>query len=224
MFLGHFALAFAAKKAAPRTSLGTLFVAAQFADLLWPTLLLLGIERVRIDAQAPFMPLLFEHYPYSHSLLALSVWAVLLGGAYGAATRDRRGALVIAALVLSHWLLDVLVHRPDLPLVPGGDARFGLFLWSSPVVAIAVELALFAIGLTLYLRSRPGPVGRGAGLWALVALLLLIYGADRSGAAPPPSVAVLAWVGQATWLLVVAAYWVDRRGNSGAQAARPVSI
>src|SRR5512145_681024 len=117
MFLGHFALGFGAKVVARRVSLGALFLAAQFIDLLWPIFLLLGIERVRIEPGATVVtPLVFEHYPYSHSLLAVLGWAVLLGVLYLVLKRDRLGAVVMGALVLSHWLLDLMVHRPDLPL------------------------------------------------------------------------------------------------------------
>src|SRR5512139_3691369 len=131
MFLGHFAVGFAAKRLAPRASLGTLFLAAQFIDLLWPLLVLLGIERVRIaPGITTVTPLDFEHYPWSHSLFAVSVWGVLFATVYLFIRRDRRASLVLGLAVLSHWLLDFLVHRPDLPLLPGGE-RFGLGLWNS---------------------------------------------------------------------------------------------
>lgn len=210
MFLGHFGVALAAKRLAPRTSLGTLFIAAQFADLLWPVLLLAGVEHVRIDAAAKPMPLLFDDYPYSHSLVALAAWGALLAGAYFAATRYARGALVVAALVVSHWLLDVVVHRPDLPLAPGGATEVGLFLWRSTAAAMTVELSLFAFGLLLYLRAR-GAAVRAWSVWVLSALLVAVYLLDRLGGGVPPSVAAIAWVGQAQWLFVAAAYWIDRQ-------------
>lgn len=208
MFLGHYAVAFAAKRAAPAVSLGTLFLASVFIDLLWPALLLAGVERARVDPSIHGLsPLVFEHYPVSHSLLMVGVWAALLGAAYLAAARDRRGALVVAALVASHWLLDALVHRPDLPLMPGGAERIGLALWTSPVASVVVELGLFAGGVLLYLRATRGqPRGR---LLALCVLLLAIFAADLLGP-PPPSIDAVAWVGLAQWLLVAAAYWVDR--------------
>src|SRR3954447_26978834 len=121
MFLGHFAVALAAKRAAPRTSLGTLVLAAQLLDILWPVLLLAGVERVEIrPGDTAFTPLHFEHYPVSHSLATSIDWAGVFGTAYYAITRYRRGAVVIAALVVSHWALDWITHRPDLPLWPGG--------------------------------------------------------------------------------------------------------
>ncbi len=217
MFIGHFGVALAAKAWAPRTSLGTLFVAAQFADLLWPTLLLAQIERVRIDAiNGGVTPLAFVHYPISHSLLAAAVWAVLFAGAYLALARDRRGALVVGLFVLSHWLLDALVHRPDLPLAPWGSTVVGLNLWASRVATLAVELPLFAIGVLLYVRVAPARRGDWR-FWSLVVLLAAIYFGNIFGP-PPPSVAAIAWVGQAQWLLVAFAYWIDRE-----RAARPLA-
>ena len=215
MFVGHFGVGFGAKAAAPRTSLGSLFLAAQFIDLLWPTLLLIGLERVQISPGATAVtPLDFTEYPISHSLLAVVVWGLLFGGAYYVLRRSVRGAVVCGLAVLSHWLLDLLVHRPDLPLAPGASVRVGLGLWSSLAATLAVELTIFAVGIWLYLRTTE-PVDRkgSIGLWALVAFLLLIYMGNLFGE-PPPSVAALAWVGQAQWLLVIWAYWVDRHRQS----------
>lgn len=211
MFLGHFALGLAARRLAPRASLGTLFMAAQFIDLLWPTLLLLGLERVRIEPGATAVtPLVFEHYPYSHSLLAVGGWALLLALAYLGLRRDRRGALVVGALVLGHWLLDLVVHRPDLPLTPWGHELLGWHVWSSLPLTLAIELPLFVLGVLLYVRATLplDAVGRWA-LRGLVLFLLLVYMGNLFGA-PPPDVRAIAWVGQLQWLLVLWAYWVDR--------------
>ena len=129
MFIGHFGVALAAKKVAPRTSLGTLILAAQFADLLWPILLLAGVEHVEIvPGIAKASPFDFTDYPFSHSLLMLFFWSLLVGGIYYGLRRYQLGAFVIAAGVISHWILDFIVHRPDLPLRPGGEARLGLGL------------------------------------------------------------------------------------------------
>ncbi len=211
MFLGHFALGFAAKAAAPRTSLGTLFAATQFADLLWPTFLLAGWERVRIDLGATVVtPLDFISYPYSHSLAAAVLWALVFGGVYYAIRRYRRGALVVAAGVASHWLLDAIVHRPDLPLYPGSATRIGFGLWNSLAATLAVEGVLFALCVYVYLavtraRDRTGSLA----LWGLIAFLLLIYFGNLFGP-PPPSVTMIAWAGQAQWLLVLWGAWADR--------------
>ncbi|MCZ8294098.1 MAG: metal-dependent hydrolase [Hylemonella sp.] len=210
MFIGHFAIGFAAKTAAPRVSLGTLFLAAQFIDLLWPTFLLMGLERVRIEPGATTVtPLVFEHYPWSHSLLAVLGWAALLAGLHFLLRRDRRSALIVAGLVLSHWLLDLLVHRPDLPLWPWGGSVLGLRLWSSLVLTLALEVPLFMLGVWLYSRSTRAL--DGAGRWGLVGLVLflfVVYAGNVLGS-PPPSVEAIAWIGQLQWLLVLWGYWVD---------------
>jgi membrane-bound metal-dependent hydrolase YbcI (DUF457 family) len=211
MFIGHFGVGFAAKTVAPKTSLGTLFLAAQFIDLLWPTFLLFGIESVRIDAHATAVtPLDFVHYPFSHSLLAVFGWALLVGGGYYAVRRYARGAVVLAALVVSHWLLDAVVHRPDLPLFPGSEVFVGLGLWSSLAGTLAVELMIFAIGVGLYLKSTRVTRRRDFALGSLVAVLVLIYIENLFGS-PPPDAMAIAWVGQAQWLLVLWGYWADRR-------------
>ncbi|MGE5339335.1 MAG: hypothetical protein ACM3PU_16015 [Gemmatimonadota bacterium] len=207
MFIGHYGIALAAKKLAPRTSLGTLFLAANLLDLIWPTLLLLGVESVRIDtSQRGVSPLVFTNYPWTHSLVAVCVWAVLLGAAHFAWARDRRAALVVGGLVISHWLLDAIVHRPDLLLVPGGHWAIGFGLWRSTVATLIVELGLVAFGLLAFLRA--GAHTRRGPLWALVAFLVAIYLASVFGP-PPPSVAAIAWAGQAQWLIVLAAFWID---------------
>jgi hypothetical protein len=212
MFLGHFGLAFGAKRAAPSVSLGALFAACQFADLLWPTLLTLGYEQVVIRPGITVVtPLDFVSYPYSHSLLALCVWAILWQVAYVVLTRTRLAAsAVIAGLVVSHWLLDYLTHRPDLPLTPGGSARVGLGLWNSLPGTLVAEAAIFAAGLLVYLRvTAPRDRAGSIGLWALAAFLVVAYLASVFGP-PPPSVTAVAWSAQAMWLLVAWGYWVDR--------------
>jgi len=211
MFIGHFGAGFAAKSAAPEVSLGTLFLAAQFLDLLWPTLLLLGVERVRVDPAATGInPLVFEHYPFSHSLAAVAGWALLAGLGYLLIRRDRRGAIVFALLVISHWLLDMIVHRPDLPLYPGSAMRVGMNAWSSLPLTLAIEGSLFALGIFLYARvtSPADAIGKW-GLAGLVMFLLVIYLGSLSGS-PPPGAAAIAWVGQLQWLLVLWGYWIDR--------------
>lgn len=216
MFIGHFGIGFGAKTAAPKVSLGTLFMAAQFIDLLWPTLLLLGIERVNILVDgAKHPPLDFVYYPFSHSLLAVIIWAVLFAVIYYTVHRSRVGAMVLGLAVISHWLLDLIVHYPDLPLYPAlpniaASPLLGFAIWSSPRVALVLELLIFAAGLWLYLRTTEAVDATGKwALWSLVALLLVINLGNAFGA-PPPSVAAVAWAGQAQWLLVAWAYWVDR--------------
>ena len=151
MFIGHFGVGLAAKRLAPRTSLGTLFFAAQFLDLIWPIFLLLGLEHVWLaPGVTAVSPLDFYDYPISHSLATALVWSAATGIIYFLFTRYRRGALVVGVHVLSHWILDAIVHRPDLPLIPGGRTRVGLGLWNSWSASIAVESVFFVAGLWLY--------------------------------------------------------------------------
>ena len=210
MFIGHYGIALAAKKLAPRASLGTLFFAAVLVDLAWPTLLLAGIEGARIDASlGGATPIVFSHYPWTHSLLAVCVWALALAFAHFAWRRERRVALVLGALVVSHWVLDAVVHRPDLLLMPGGHWAIGFGLWRSPVATLIVELGVFAFGVLLYLRATAG-----ARRWPLAALLICLVAAYVASVfgAPPPSIEAVAWVGQAQWLIVFAAFAIDRPG------------
>ena len=211
MFIGHYAVALAAKKAAPRISLGTLFIAAQFIDLLWPVLVLVGLEHVRIaPGDTVVTPLDFYHYPFSHSLLGVSIWAVLLGGLYFGIRRDLRAGIVIGLCVVSHWFLDLLTHRPDLPLAFGGETRVGLGLWNSLPGTLIIEIALYGLGLFLYLKTTKARNGVGRfGFWALIGTLFVIYIANIFGP-PPPDVSMIAYAGNLGWVFVFWAYWVDR--------------
>ncbi len=154
-------------------------------------------------------PLDFTWYPYTHSLVFDALWAALLGGAYYAVRRDGRGAACVAALVLSHWVLDVISHRPDMPLWPG-SALLGLGLWDSLPATLLVEGVLFLGGIWLYGRATRARdrTGRWA-WWAFVVVLGIIYVASVFGP-PPPSVRALAWTGVAGWLFVAWAYWIER--------------
>lgn len=217
MFIGHYALGLAAKRVAPQTSLGTLIAAPMLADLLWPALLLLGWERVtNVGGTNPFLVLRFDSYPISHSLAALIAWGVACAALYRWRTGYGRGAAVVGLLVVSHWLLDVVVHVPDLPLYPGG-VKVGLGLWRFPVITLVVEGALFVLGLAVYLtttRARDR-VGR-YGLAGFLGLLALSYLAALSSP-PPADVRGLAIGGVVFgWLFVVIAAWVDRHRDTAA--------
>jgi membrane-bound metal-dependent hydrolase YbcI (DUF457 family) len=220
VFLGHFGVGFGAKAAAPKTSLGTLFLAAQFVDLLWPTLLLIGLEKVVIaPGITTVTPLDFTHYPWTHSLLITLVWAALFGGTYFLVSRYPKGAWICGAAVVSHWLLDLLSHRPDLPLMPGGATRVGLGLWNSLPATLVVEIAIFATGVWLYARTTTALDRTGSiALWSLVGFLIIAYLGNLFGP-PPPDVRALAWVGQAQWLLVIWAYWIDHHRTANVSIA-----
>ncbi|MFZ0488013.1 MAG: hypothetical protein WAL83_13520 [Arenicellales bacterium] len=212
MFIGHFAVGLGAKRAAPAVSLGTLFLAAQFADLLWPTFVLLGIEKFAISPGATAVtPLDFVSYPYSHSLVMLVLWAVLVAGVYYYARHRRMGAaLVIAAVVLSHWVLDVVAHRPDMPVTINGSLRLGLGLWNSPAATFIVENAMLVVGIYLYLKTTQARdrIGQYA-FWGLIVFLVVVNLANMFGP-PPPSVAAVAWSAEGIWLMVAWGYWIDR--------------
>lgn len=221
MFLGHFGVALAAKKAAPKTSLGTLVLAAQLADILWPVFLLLSWEQVRIaPGITRVTPLDFVSYPWSHSLVAQLGWGIVLGAVYFVFRRDTRGAAVAGACVPTHWLLDYIVHRPDMPLVPGGT-RYGLGMWNSLPLTLAAELGLFGIGLLMYLSERRAADRTGAfALWSLVVFLVAVYFASIFGP-PPPSVRVLAFSAIGIWLTVPWAAWAD--GHHMPRAGRAIT-
>jgi len=216
MFIGHFALAFGAKKHTPQVSLGILFLAVQLADLIWPSLLLLGIEKVEVKPGITTMvPLDLMYYPYSHSLVALILWGIVFAALYTILRHTgTRSAIVISLLVLSHWVLDALTHRPDLPITLSGSTRIGMGLWNFPVLAIPLELALFSWGVWLYARHTRALNRKGSiGFWLLVSFLLVAYVVNIYGP-PPPSATAVAWSTQALWLLVFWGYWVDHHRTS----------
>ncbi len=212
MFIGHFGIGFGAKKAAPTVSLGTLFLAAQFLDLLWPVLLLLDIEHAEIKTGTGHsQPIAFTDYPFSHSLLMVAGWSLLFGFVYWLLRKNSRNAIVLALCVISHWLLDLIVHMPDLPLYPGaGSPLLGFKLWDSLTGTLLVEGGVFLIGVLLYLRSTKANNKQGIlGLWILILLLVGIHTANIFGP-PPPAMNAVAWAGNLQWLFVVLAYWTDR--------------
>ena len=218
MFIGHFALGFAAKPAVPRVSLAALLLASLFADVLWPILVLAGVEQVRIaPGNTAFTPLEFISYPWSHSLLLLVVWGVCLGSAYRIIFGGRRTVVVLALLVISHWVLDWITHAPDMPLYPGGP-REGLSLWNSIPLTMGVETLMFAAGLYVYARTTRAKdaIGRW-GFVSLGATLAAIYMVDGLYGAPPPTILALCVVGMAASVVFTAwAWWADRHREARA--------
>ena len=211
MFIGHFGVALAGKRVAPRTSLAILFLAAQFLDVLWPVFLLLGFEHVRVvPGITRVQSLDFYDYPYTHSLTMALRWALAFGLIYYLIRRYVAGAWVVGGLVLSHWFLDWIVHRPDLPLWRGGP-KVGLGLWNSWAASISVEAILFGVGIWMYLSSTRARDGMGVyGFWALVGLLCLGWVGALFGP-PPPGVHQLAVGALVMWIVFIPwAWWVDR--------------
>jgi hypothetical protein len=218
MFLGHFGIALAAKKVAPRTSLGVLVLAAQLADLMWPIFLLLGWEQVRIAPRITRVtPLDFISYPYSHSLVAQLLSGVALGAVYFAIRRDGRGALVAGMCVPTHWVLDFVAHRPDMPIVPGGE-RYGLGMWNSLPLTLFVEFAIYGVGIAIYLKTTRAKDRVGIyALWTLLIFLFVMYLGATLGAAPP-NVKAIAYLTLTMWLLVPWAAWADKHRTANAPA------
>lgn len=211
MFLGHFGLAFAAKKIEPAPSLATTFLAAQFVDLLWPFLLLAGLEHVEVDpGNTEFTPLNFVSYPYSHSLLAVLIWSAVFATIYHVLKKKSRVSIILGLLVFSHWILDFITHRPDLPLTWSGDNKYGLGLWNDRNATMIIEILLFAVGVWMYLRST-----QAKNIWGTISIVSLlifftaIYIMNAFGD-PPPNAEVIGYVGLAQWLFIAWAYWCDR--------------
>jgi hypothetical protein len=211
MFIGHFGLAMGTKKVAPRVSLGTTIFAAEFLDMIWPLLVLAGVERVEIvPGITQVTPLDFVYYPWSHSLAMAVVWGALFAFAYWMLRKRARDAIVLGVLVVSHWFLDWPMHRADLPLYPGDSQLHGLGLWNSVPITLALEFGLFAAGIYLYLkcsraRDRIGSIA----FWALVAVLAVSYLGATFGP-PPPSATVVAASSLVGYLMVAWGWWIDR--------------
>ena len=212
MFIGHFAVGFAAIKFVPRASLAVLLAAPLFSDLLWPIFLLLGWEHVRIDpGNTRYTPLDLWDYPWSHSLLMCAFWATAFAAVYYGIARYWAGTVAAWIGVMSHWVLDWVTHRPDMPLYPGGGPRYGLGLWNSVAGTMIVEIAMMAVGVWLYARATQAcdRIGRYA-FAAYVTLLMVVYIGDRFSG-PPPSVAAIAWSGViASIIMIPWAWWFDQ--------------
>ena len=216
MFLGHFGVAFGLKRWAPRASLAELVAASCWADILWTVFLLFGWEHVRISVgDTKWTPLDLYDYPWSHSLLLLVIWAMVLAAIYRTWRNDWFGAVAIAIAVVSHWLLDWITHRADLPLYPYGP-KLGLGLWNSIAATLIVELAIFFVGIGLYAWTTRARDRWGRwGFSIYVALLLVLFVGDRFSA-PPESVTGIAWTGLIAALVLVGwAWWFDRHRSNG---------
>lgn len=215
MFIGHFGTGFAAKSLDNKISLGTLLLASQFIDLLWPILLLLGLESVKIKpGNTAVTPLNFISYPISHSMFSVLIWGILFGMVYYSFKKNLRGSILLGVLVFSHWLLDLLTHRPDLQLFPWSYYKVGLGLWNSFTGTVIVESLIFIIGGFIFYRvSKLQSTSKKILFWSLVLFLVAVYTMNLVGP-PPPSEEPIAFVGLSQWLLIVWAYWIDRLSNN----------
>jgi membrane-bound metal-dependent hydrolase YbcI (DUF457 family) len=214
MLAGHLAVALAATRVEPRLSLAATVAAAFWLDLLWPVLLLAGLESVRVDpGNTAFTHLAFDSYPWTHSLAAVIAWSVL--AAVGCRGRvGTVGAAMIGVLVLSHWILDYVTHRPDLPLWPGGPL-VGLRLWDSIPGTLMVEGGLFAAGILIYTRTTRARSRTGT--WALVSLLIVIgtLWIAQPWSPPPPNATAVAVGALALWLLIPWTRWIEAHRTTG---------
>lgn len=221
MFIGHYGVAFALKKYAPRTSLGILFIAVQLVDIAFFILIPLGIEYLRIiPGFTEASPFDLYDYPISHSLLGALVWSVATYlvvrfiplKALGDAPYRQRVALVLSAAVFSHFILDIVVHTPDLLLVPGLDVRVGLGLWNSIIATVAVELAILLVGCWMYLRSTTkgaGLVGE-YGMYVFLSVLAIITIVTPFMTFPDvPTVVITSEILYAVFAL--SAWWLDSK-------------
>lgn len=213
MFVGHYGVSFAVKSVEQRIPLWLLFLAVQFVDLLWAILVLLGIEKVRITPGITATnPLDLYYMPYTHSLVGSLLWAVLGFIAYKVACKSPSAvALLVGVAVLSHWFLDLIVHRPDLPLYDD-TLKQGLGLWNYPALALALEATLLFVGILLYLRTTKATSAIGKfGMLVFGIVLLLLQGVVFFGA-PPTSPAAAAITALLSYVVLAAlAYWLEQK-------------
>jgi hypothetical protein len=219
MFIGHFAAGLAGRRLTPTVSLAAWFLAVQLLDVLWPFFVLAGVEHVRVDpGNTAFTPLDFTDYPISHSLVGALVWATLFAcgwmfirvrsSRHVGSARSGHGlaAWLLFIGVVSHWILDVISHRPDMPVLPHGP-YLGLGLWNSVALTLAVEIAMFVAAIVFYARGRRPRLS----FWILMAVLFTLYLAAAFGP-PPPNVAAIAWTSIAGFFIILPwAWWADRR-------------
>ena len=206
MFLGHFGVAMMARSKSQDTRLGTLFAASQFLDLIWPFFIIFGLETVSSrGAREGFHTLSFISYPYSHSLLFASFWAIVFAIWAKLAKKKNFVVLLLAVLVLSHWVLDWIVHEPDLPLAFHDEIKHGLNLWANHSLTLIIELFIFSSGVVSYLRAiQLETLKKKVIFFSLIAFLLIIFVMSAFG--PPPaletSAVAIGGPALAMWLFV----------------------
>lgn len=213
MLVGHFAVALAGKRLAPKLSLGTLAVAAMLPDLLWPIFLTLGWEHVVYrpgHGAGQYLDFAASQMEFSHSLVMDLVWAVLLIPLYRVLRGQRVGGLILLPAVLSHWVLDVISDR-SLPLIPTGNLRWGLGLWSSIPLTLLVEGGLWVAAIVIYLRGTRSRSRSGAVVFWLWCVLLTLVWYNNIAGPPPPNPRTVPLVTLLLFsLLVACAYWINR--------------
>ena len=209
MFIGHFAVGLLSRRDEKLPSLAMMFLAVQLLDLIWPILVLLGVETLSIDpGNTKLTHLSFDYYPYSHSLLAAFIWSLIIGALYFLFNKNRRGSLILGGLVMSHWILDFITHKPDLPLTPFSETKVGLGLWNYPTIEIVLEILIFGLGAWLYFKSSN--FKKRTSFWILIAFLLVVHLMNLFGP-PPPNIMAVAWSANLMWLIILWAWWVERK-------------
>jgi hypothetical protein len=220
MFAGHYGVSFAAKKPAPRLSLGALFLAVQLLDILFALFVLLGIEKLRIvPGFTKFNPYDLYWMPYSHSLLGALLWSTVTTLVGLAAlrrlrwSRDRRvGAIILGAAVFSHWLLDLPMHTPDMPIgLDAASPKVGLGLWNHPALSLAAELLVLGVGGAIYLKATRAKSRAAATRTAVFAVALVALTVGTPFFPVPPSDRAFAFQALALYgILAALAQWIDR--------------
>jgi len=208
MFIGHFAPALLARgitEDAPK--LGVLFIAAQLVDWAFFTFAIFGIEQLRIVPGITAMnPLDLVFMPYSHSLLATAGWALVFGVVVGIVLRNIVAAAWGAIVVLSHWLLDLLAHRPDLTIA-GGEEKYGFGLWNTPSIEMPLEIGLVLLAYWFYISRTKGPVIPPL---ILLAAMLLFQAINWFGPQPETAgVGMYLSVFLSYGILTAMAFWVQ---------------
>ena len=177
-----------ASRVEKRLPLGTALLASQLPDAIWPYLLLTGAETVSIaPGDTAMTPLRFDSYPWSHSLLMVAMAGAILALVYKAMGGAPRAAALCFGLAVSHWILDFITHRPDMPILPWGDARFGLGMWNSVPLTVVVEVLMYLGAVAFYASGRKMALG----FWVMVAVLGATYVGNVVGP-PPPGVTPVA--------------------------------
>ena len=220
MFTGHFAVAFIGKRAGRKLSLGTLLFACLLSDLLWCVFMIAGIEHVRVKPGITIVPgmraidvLEASEISYSHSLLMTGIWGALLALLHFSRRRNLAAALMLFAVVVSHWILDFISHPPDMQLMPGErEQHFGLGLWNSIPATLFIEGAFWIAAILLYIRSARGPRNRTASLAFWIGCVIVTAAWIGNIAGPPPAdLSTIGFTSLSFFSLTVGwAFWINR--------------
>ena len=210
MFIGHYSASFVAKAIAPTVPLWLLLVAAQLVDIVWGVLILSGLEHATLDATLPSNPIVSQYMPYTHSLVATFVWSliafVIANNAFGFAARD---SLVVSLVAASHWFLDLIVHRPDLPLLMNAP-KLGFGLWNYPLIAYGLEVLLLLVAVWFCARAMPVRADRRRFWYGFAALLIVVQTMTSFGPIPPTLTAMVAFALTLYVIIPYAGRWVER--------------